>query len=158
MPYIKKAFRTMTESIVEVMAALQGAYFGQGKMEESFACLDWLLMVLKSLEPEEGFCETTPMYINILQAQGERFYYHGQRERAKECMLQARRLAKAYDAAPLEEIVTSRFFEGRLEGKSFLDQSHDTMLAYLEQRLHWSDPEEYPDYYALWDEVTKASE
>lgn len=158
MPYAKRAFRKMTEDLVSSMVALISAYEGKKQFDQGEECHNWLIKTLESMEPDEGFSELTWSRITLIQSQAEILYKHRKREEAKECMLYARRLAKAYDETPNEEIRISRFFDGRRSDKFYLDMNYDTMAEYLESRLHWNTKEEYPDYYALWDEVTKELE
>ncbi len=158
MPYAKRAFRKMAEDMITSMVALISTYEGKKEFEREAECHNWLLKTLESMEPDNAFSELTWSRITLLQSQAELLYQHGDRSFAKERMLQARRLAKAYDSTPNEEICISRFFDGCRDRRSYLDMNYDTMAEYLEDRLHWNTREEMPDYYDLWDEVTSELE
>lgn len=69
----------------------------------------WMISTLETVRPDKGFCETDMAVITILSSLGEFFLDAGDRERAKEYLLKAHRLARAYDMTPIEQVVTCRF-------------------------------------------------
>lgn len=79
------------------------------QLEEAGECMRWMISTLETMRPDNGFCETDIAVITILSSLGEFFLDAGDRERAKEYLLKAHRLARAYDMTPIEQVVTCRF-------------------------------------------------
>lgn len=154
MPYAQKAFRQLTEDLSETMVALASIYYGKMQLEEAGECMRWMISTLETMRPDKGFCETDMAVITILSSLGEFFLDAGDRERAKEYLLKAHRLARAYDMTPIEQVVTCRFFEGRLEGRHLLDYGAGG-TEYLKTRLHRDTREEQPELYAMFEEVSR---
>lgn len=154
MPYAQKAFRQLTEELSETMVALASIYYGKMQLEEAGECMRWMISTLETVRPDNGFCETDMAVITILSSLGEIFLDAGDRERAKEYLLKAHRLARAYDMTPIEQVVTCRFFEGRLEGRHLLDYGAGG-TEYLKTRLHRDTREEQPELYEMFEEVSR---
>ena len=154
MPYAQKAFRQLTEELSETMVALASIYYGKMQLEEAGECMRWMISTLETMRPDDGFCETDMAVITILSSLGEFFLDAGDRERAKEYLLKAHRLARAYDMTPIEQVVTCRFFEGRLEGRHLLDYGAGG-TEYLKTRLHRDTREEQPELYEMFEEVSR---
>lgn len=136
------------------MVALASIYYGKMQLEEAGECMRWMISTLETVRPDNGFCETDMAVITILSSLGEIFLDAGDRERAKEYLLKAHRLARAYDMTPIEQVVTCRFFEGRLEGRHLLDYGAGG-TEYLKTRLHRDTREEQPELYEMFEEVSR---
>lgn len=160
LPYAKRAFRRMVEDMINSMVALASAYLGKKQIDQGLECMQWLIQNLEALRPDDGFCETDQLCASLMHSVGEVYADEGQHDLAKEWMLRARRTAIAFDSAPPEKRAISRFFDDPAPSVAFFYFyfSGTSAVEMLERRLHWNTPEQEPEYYRLWDEVTREIE
>ena len=92
--------------------------------------------------------------VNCYQFTAEVYLDSGDREKAKEYLIKAFRLADRVDSTPFDEVIESRILPIHRSEPFFWDEA-GTAHQRMRNRLHWHTREQKPDYYALWDEVTE---
>ena len=150
--YIERAHRKLLEELVGVGSTLPG--FGEKKwgLDHGKQCLEWLLSVLESFQPDHGVCVTDQTLVNCYQFTAEVCLNLDDREKAKEYLRKAFCLADKVDSIPYDEVIESRFLPVHRSETFFWNEAGSARQR-MENRLHWNTREEKPDYYAIWDEV-----
>ena len=152
--YIERAHRRLLDELVAVGSALPG--FGEKKwnLDHGKQCLQWLLSTLESLQPEQGVCVIDQVLVNTYQFAAEVYLNLGDRESAKGYLIKAFRLADRVDSTPIDQVIESRLLPLHRSEPFFWNEA-GTAHQMMQNRLNWNTHEQEPDYYALWDEVSR---
>jgi len=157
-PHIKRSFQRLTQDLIFTMISLGNYYFQHEDHTRDCDCILWTIHVLESLRPDDGFCDLDPMTVTLMQAMCEvQLEYYKDPAAAKDWLKRAYRIAKAYDATPRDKTAGCRFLDDHLDVTKFhsISFGNASVVESLSLRLHWTTPEEDPEYYRIFEEAIR---
>lgn len=154
-----EALMVLSESLVDVVVSLFITVTGialslahRKNMEEVIAIADWLLGVLKGLEPPGEASYIPKMAVCMLTIKAMLCYNDGREPLARACLAQAAKKAQQFDKNPSFSCHGIRFYHGR--DHTLYDDTGETAMEAVERILSTSDePRAREALLHLWKEV-----
>ncbi len=146
--FLSKALVSNLISLIRTVTGFVNAFANQNKHQDAIDIFGWLEGILSGLGKPGQVCFLDKLLASIQAGKAQIYTLMGQREKARDCLVQARRMALAFDAAPDYRVTSMRYYSG--SDASAYDDIGATAMEGVERMVAEDDGK---TLMALWQEV-----
>ncbi len=146
--YLSRALLTHVVSLIRVVAGLVDDFASQGNFQEALDVSEWLERLLSGLRKPGKMSFLDKLMAAMMAGKAQLHLSMGRIDMARKCLMQAWKMAEAFDAAPEYQASSMRYYSG--DAGTAYDDLGPTAMEGIERTVAEADN---PALTALWQEV-----